>query len=242
MKNVIITGVNGQLGRALKKRLIKEKYNVIGIDLILKKNNINNNHYKCDISSEKDVSILFNKFKKRNVKLDLLINNAGIGVYGHLKNRKEIEIDQVMKTNLQGTINMTKYFYIYTKKKAYLKKIINIGSIYGIIAPDFGIYQGDDRRFSSEIYGATKAGVCQLSKYFARSFSGENYIVNTVSPGGIINKKLQSKNFINKYIKNVPIKRMASLKDIIDPIIFMCSDESNYINGHNLIIDGGLSC
>ena len=57
MKNVIITGVNGQLGQALKKRLIKEKYNVIGIDLIMKKNNINNNNYKCDISSEKDVSI-----------------------------------------------------------------------------------------------------------------------------------------------------------------------------------------
>jgi len=100
----------------------------------------------------------------------------------------------------------------------------------------------NDPRYSSEIYCATKAGIINLTKYFAKNFSRKNIIVNSISPGGILNKKLQNKKFIQNYIKNVPLGRLANVKDIVGPIIFLCSDASNYINGHNLIVDGGLSC
>ena len=73
-------------------------------------------------------------------------------------------------------------------------------------------------------------------------FSNENFIVNCVSPGGIENKKLQTSIFIRNYSKNVPLRRMAKTSDIVMPILFLCSNDSNYINGHNLIVDGGLSC
>ena len=169
-----------------------------------------------------------------------MINNAGIGTYGKIEQRKKEEIQKVVDVNLIGTINLIKNFYIHFKgNKSKLKKIINISSIYGVIPPKFNIYDNNDPVYSSEIYGATKSGIIQLTRYFAKNFSGKNITVNAISPGGILNKKLQTKKFIRDYSQNVPLGRMANVDDIVEPIIFMCSDKSNYINGQNLIIDGG---
>ena len=242
MKIAIVTGINGQLGRAIKKKLIKKNFKVIGIDLNKLKDSNQNINYKCDISNEKEVATLFKDLKKNKIFPEILINNAGIGAYGHIKYRKEIEIKKVMNVNLLGTINLIKQFYLHSKNSKKLRKIINIASIYGYIAPKFEIYGKNDSRYSSEIYCSTKAGIIQMTKYFAKNFAGENIIVNAISPGGIINKKLQTKNLIKNYSKNVPLKRMSELKDITGPIYFLCMDESNYINGQNIIIDGGLSC
>ena len=73
-------------------------------------------------------------------------------------------------------------------------KIINISSIYGLISPEFKIYEKGDR-FSSEIYGATKAGLIQLTKYYSVLLAKYNILVNCISPGGIVNKKFKLKNF-----------------------------------------------
>ena len=242
MKTVILTGINGQLGKAIKTKLINENYNVIGIDLKFVKNSKLNFNYISDITDEINVNKFFDDLKKNKIYPDILINNAGIGTYGNIKYRKTSEIKNVMEVNLLGTINMIKFFYIHSKKFKSLKKIINISSIYGVISPKFEIYEKNDSRYSSEIYCSTKAGIIQMTKYFATNFSRENITVNAVSPGGIINTKFQTKKFIKNYNKNVPLKRMADVKDIVGPIFFLCSNDSNYINGQNIIVDGGLSC
>ena len=82
-----------------------------------------------------------------------------------------------------------------------------------------------------------------MTKYFARYLNSKKIRVNSVSPGGIYTKdNIDDKYFIKEYIKDVPLQRLAYLQDIIDPILFLSSDNANYINGHNLIIDGGKSC
>ena len=121
------------------------------------------------------------------------------------------------------------------------KNIINISSIYSLISPDPRIYSKKDRK-SSEIYGATKAGVNQMTKYFAVHLNNKNIRVNSVSPGGIYNsKKPQNKNFIKKYSDRNPMKRMAKTSEIIGAVIYLASNSASYTNGHNLIVDGGMS-
>ena len=133
--------------------------------------------------------------------------------------------------------------YVEEHKKKNLKKcsIINIGSIYGFLSPDFRIYGKNDRH-SSEIYGATKASVIQLTKYYSVILSKYNINVNCLSPGGIFNKnKPQNKKFVREYSKRVPQTKMGNVEDLFTGILFLASDHSEYVNGQNLIIDGGLS-
>ena len=118
--------------------------------------------------------------------------------------------------------------------------IINIASIYGTISPDFKIYE-NDKKFNSEVYGASKAGLIQMTKYFATILAKNNIVVNSISPGGIKNNKTQTKKFIKNYSKNVPRKRMAYLEDILEIIIFLIEMKEKYLTGQNIIVDGGLS-
>lgn len=115
-------------------------------------------------------------------------------------------------------------------------KIINIGSIYGVVPPDKKIY-GDSGRNSSEIYGATKAGVIQMTKYWAGYLGEYNIKVNSISPGGIFANQKQF--FLDNYTKKVPFKRMAEVDDFFGIICFLSSDDSNYITGQNIAVDGG---
>ena len=94
---------------------------------------------------------------------------------------------------------------------------------------------------SSEIYGASKSSIIQLTKYFAVLLAKKNINVNCISPGGILNKKLQSKKFIKNYIKRVPKNRMGKVDDLHTAIIYLSSDFSDYTTGQNIIVDGGLS-
>ena len=107
-------------------------------------------------------------------------------------------------------------------------------------SPDFKNYKKGDRK-SSEIYSATKAGIIQLTKYFSNYMSNSNINVNCISPGGVENKNKQTKNFIRRYSQKNPSKRMAKVEEISSLILFLLSEKSDYINGENIVIDGGYS-
>ena len=116
--------------------------------------------------------------------------------------------------------------------------IVNVGSIYGLVAGDMSLYNKNDRK-TSEIYGASKAAVIHLTKYLANYMGKFNVRVNCISPGGVLNKKLQKKNFIKKYSKKPSLGRMANSKEILNTLIFLLNEDSDYITGQNLIVDGG---
>ena len=116
--------------------------------------------------------------------------------------------------------------------------VVNIGSIYGSIGPDFNLYEGSNLTMPAA-YSAIKGGVINFTKYLASYYGKHGININCVSPGGIYNN--QPSKFVKKYIRKVPMKRMATPSDISPAIAFLLSAEAKYINGQNLIIDGGLT-
>ena len=224
-KIVLITGSVGQLGSSFTKLFLSRGAIVVGLDNTHNKfKNKKFYFYSVDISKkeivEKNIINIVNKFKK----IDVIINNAGYSVFTKFDKRTNEELDKTINVNIKGTLN-----------------IINIGSIYGSISPDFRIY-GKNDNFNSEIYGATKASIIQLTKYYSVILSKLNINVNCLSPGGIYNsKKPQSHSFLKKYKTKVPMNSIAQSEDLHTGILFLASDKSKYINGQNIIIDGGLS-
>ena len=93
------------------------------------------------------------------------------------------------------------------------------------------------KKVTSDAYAASKAAIIQLTKYYAVHLSKYKIRVNCISPGGIFNN--QNKKFIKNYIKKVPLKRIADLYEVVNGVKILIKNESKYINGHNLIIDGG---
>ena len=109
------------------------------------------------------------------------------------------------------------------------------------MSPDFRVY-GKNGNYNSEIYGATKASIIQLTKYYSVILADLNINVNCLSPGGLYNSKNPQKaSFVKNYSLRVPKARMAIPEDLYTGIIFLASSKSNYVSGQNIIIDGGLS-
>ena len=114
--------------------------------------------------------------------------------------------------------------------------IINFASIYGVVAPDFSIYEGTDMTMPVA-YSAIKGGIITLSKYFATYYGGDNIRVNAISPGGIFSG--QAESFVDRYAQKTPMKRMGTPEEIAGAVVFLSSNASSYVTGQNLLVDGG---
>jgi len=225
-KTIIVTGAGGFLGGALYNALMCEGANVIGID-------INQSHMTdaLDISNTKDVKDYVATKLVIRAPIYGLINAAAVSFKG--RNIKEIEFDKTMSVNIKGTYNMMEEIKPLMSLDG---SIVNIASIYGILSPDFSIYDGNKDLYSSSIYGATKAAIMQISKYYAVQYAPIR--VNSVILGGVYNN--QSEEFVKKYSKNVPLKRMADANDFTNGVMFLLSNLSSYITGASIPITGGL--
>ncbi|MCT7554889.1 SDR family oxidoreductase [Aliarcobacter butzleri] len=233
MKIAIITGANGQLGRSYLRTLSALGYFVYAIDLNIDSIVLGEKikPIVLDITNENDVHNFYKTIKQ----VDVLINNAGIGVFTPFEQRTAQEFMQVMNVNLLGTFLMSQGA-IEIMKKQDSGKIINIGSIYGQVSSDERIY-GDSGRNNSEVYSATKAGVIHMTKYMATHFGKYNIQTNCISPGGIFNK--QSKEFVDNYEYKTPMGRMGTPDDLQSALKFLIAEDNKYVNGQNITVDGG---
>jgi len=114
--------------------------------------------------------------------------------------------------------------------------IINFGSIYGVVGPDFSVYEGTKMTMTAE-YSAIKGGIINLTRYLATYYAKYGIRVNAICPGGIFNN--QSQKFVIQYGKKTPMGRMGKPEEIAGPVIFIASDAASYITGHVLMVDGG---
>lgn len=243
-KVVVVTGGTGQLGIQICKACLGMKAKVAVLDKVISKGRLTGACYlQADIIKKEEVSAAFKSIFKKYGRIDVLINNAGVSVFEPFEEREEKSLDLVMNVNLKGTFFcIQSYVNMFDKYKLKKGAIVNIASFYGVISPDFRIYSDCDRN-NSEIYGATKAGVIQMTKYFGVHLAGRDIRVNAVSPGGIYNQKNpQGSDFVKNYSLRCPTKRMCKDTEVIGAIVYLASDAASYTTGHNLVVDGGMSC
>lgn len=177
----------------------------------------------------------------------ILINNAGIDQPpGPAKTYRLEDIpadifQKVLSVNLFGAFQVTQVFGS-EMVKAGRGSIINIGSLYAGVSPDLNFYdhiQTDPPFLKPPAYGASKAGLVNLTKYFATHWGPYGVRVNALSPGGVLGG--QDELFKKKFCARVPMGRMAEHTDLLGPLIFLASDASSYVNGIELKVDGGFT-
>jgi NAD(P)-dependent dehydrogenase (short-subunit alcohol dehydrogenase family) len=178
----------------------------------------------------------------------VLVNNAGIdqppGAGDRTYRIEDVPLDDFRRTldvNLAGVFNATQVFGA-PMRDAGRGSIVNIGSLYASIAPDPGFYdhvEADPPFLKPAAYGASKAGVVSLTRYFARLWGPNGVRVNALSPGGVAGG--QDEEFVRKYSARVPLGRMAEPADLAVPLVFLASDASRYVTGHELRVDGGFT-
>jgi NAD(P)-dependent dehydrogenase (short-subunit alcohol dehydrogenase family) len=178
----------------------------------------------------------------------VLVNNAGIDQPpdspGGRHQLPDLPIDsfrRMVEVNLLGTFQVTQVFGALMAAGTG-GSIINIGSLYASVSPDPHFYDhlaGNAPFIKSPAYGASKAGVVSLSKFFATHWAGAGVRVNTLSPGGVLAG--QDEQFKAKYGARVPLRRMAEPEDLKGPLVFLASRASSYVTGHELRVEGGFT-
>jgi 3-oxoacyl-[acyl-carrier protein] reductase len=233
-KIILVTGGSRGIGKA-----IAEAFNDAGGKVyITYKNSVdedyfnskNIHHSKCDVANSNSVSELIDNITKENGKIDVVVNNAGITKDGLLMRMSEDDFDSVIDTNLKGAFNVMKAVTRGMMGKRY-GKIINITSIVGIT--------GNPGQAN---YVASKAGMIGLTKSIAKELASRNINVNAVAPGFIETEMTDSlpEDLKKKYLDSIPLKRFASSAEVAKVVMFLASDDSSYITGQTICVDGGL--
>ena len=260
-KNIIITGAAGLLGFEHTVALLNCGARVIMTDIDLKKLNENKKKlliknklhrvdcYKMDVGSEKSIQNIIKILTKKKIKIDVLINNACLNPkysknFSNFNNKLEnFSINTWNKEiliGLTGAFSCSKIIGTYMKKNKTGGVILNISSELSIISPDQRIYISKKHANVKPVtYSVIKTGLIGLTRYLATYWLKENIRCNALSPGGV--EENQSKEFKNKIKKLIPMGRMAKKNEYHSAVQFLCSDASSYMNGQNMVVDGGRS-
>lgn len=229
----------GLLGSAFIKEIRREGGTGIVAD-IKAGQNLSDNEIFLDITDENSVNTVIREILDRHGRIDGWINNAypRTGDWG--LPFEEIPYDSWRKN---VDMHLNGYFLCSQKVLEVMSdqgsgSLINMASIYGVVAPDFSIYE-DTNMTMPAAYAAIKGGIVQLTRYLAAYYGPKNIRVNCISPGGIFDN--QDPVFVDRYNSKVPLGRMAGPEDIAPFITLLLSDESAYITGQNITIDGGFS-
>lgn len=250
-KNIVITGGLGFLGSQFTQAFITNSSNVIVLDIKPKKNIDKNlklskffNYYRCDITNEKTIKKVLNQIKKKFKNIDVLINNAFDDYVpkNSSKNNFSLESfssqkwDNDLNVGLKGVFLCTKYIGGQMKKNPRGGRIINISSDLGLISPDQRIYKNLNF-FKPVTYSVIKHGVIGFTKYVATYWAKNKITCNAVAPGGMFNN--QNKSFLKSIKKLIPLNRLGKKNEYNSVILYLASDQSSYITGSTIVLDGG---
>ena len=240
-KVALITGGTRGIGREIAKKFAKEGCNLVlnyvsdstdvekiksefdeyGIDVLV---------LKADVSVFEDCENLVKEAIAKFGKIDILVNNAGITKDTLIAMMKEDAFDKVIDVNLKGTFNVTKNVVPYMMKKR-SGNIINISSVVGIVG-----------NAGQSNYAASKAGIIGFTKSLAKELAPRNIRVNAVAPGFIdtdMTSVLSDKVKENINLQ-IPLKRMGKAEEVANVVSFLANDESSYITGQVINVDGGM--
>lgn len=242
-KVAIVTGGCGLIGREFVRALNDFGATVYIADTDKEKAEkvIGNNNVKyiyLDITSESSIEEATAEIVREHGKIDILVNSAYPRTNDWGLRFEKIRVES-LKQNLDD--HLGGYFICCQKVAEHMKlqksgSIINMASIYGVVGPDFSIYDGTEMTMPAA-YAAIKGGIITFTKYLATYYGRYNIRANTVSPGGIFDN--QKPAFVKNYSKKTPLGRMGLPNEIVGSVIFLASEASSYVTGQNLIVDGG---
>lgn len=237
-KIIVITGGSGLLGKKMVDVFREHGAIVIAADTYFE--NPGEDDFFIDITNEKSLRDGVSNILEKYHRIDGWVNNAYPRTKDWGLKFEEIPLES-WKNNVDMHLNG--YFLCCQIVLEQMKiqnngSMINMSSIYGLLGPDFTIYNNTEMTMPAA-YSAIKGGLNTLTRYLASYYGKYQVRVNTVSPGGIIDN--QPKEFVNNYNFKVPMKRMGTPNDIVSAVYYLLADESNYVTGHNLVVDGGWS-
>ena len=240
-KVAVITGGTTGIGKEIALELAKNGYNIAinyrnetdtMNDL---KQEIESNNVKCifvraDVSNFEETENMVKEIINEFEKIDVLVNNAGITQDGLIMRMKKESFDQVVNINLGGTFNVTRNVVPYMVKQR-SGRIINVSSVVGIAG-----------NAGQSNYAASKAGIIGLTKSLAKELSSRGILVNAIAPGFIETKMTDKlgENVKQSILEQIPLGRMGEPKEVAKVVKFLASDDSSYITGQVIHIDGGM--
>ena len=249
-KVIVVTGGAGLLGRMFCEAIAENGGLAIVADVDLQRAEVVARSIRevgkladahaLDITSEQSVRDLIASVVAQHGSVDAVVNNA----YPRSANYGR-KVEDVTYTDFCASLSshLGGYFLVTQQFASYFRSvgggiIVNMGSVYGTVAPRFEVY-ADTPMTTPVEYAAIKSGVAHLTRYFAQYYKKAGVRVNTLSPGGIYNN--QPESFLQRYRALSGTKGMLDGKDIVGSLIFLLSDESRYVNGQEIIVDDGFS-
>ena len=237
-KVAVVTGGSGGIGLDVSKKLAKLKIKVLILDI--NKPNISKNKFiyfeKVDLSNENEINQAINKFIKKEKRIDYIVNAAGVLWFDKdlgLEKIKNDIWDKVFTINLKSMLIVIKKILPNMKKNKF-GSIVNISSIDAL--------SGDDK--PQEAYGASKAAMIRLSKSIAIQYANKNIRSNSILPGPVdtpMQKRWKKNPNAKKNLtKIIPLQRVGKPENIADTVLFLLSEQSCFITGTEIIVDGGL--
>ena len=247
-QTVLVTGACGQLGFQFCKTLGQVHAKVFVSDLKpddcrkqvdrLRKMDIEADSVAMDVSDPDSVGKAFQQIERRGKGLDVLVNAAATVVFTPFEDRSYEDFMRVLEVNVGGVFLCSQQATRLMKRQDSGGRIINIASIYGVVSSDPRIYTDCNRR-CSEVYSCSKAAVIMLTRYLAVHLAPYKIRVNAISPGGVYHH--QGSDFVKNYSHRTALGRMAEEDEINHSLLYLASNASSYVTGHNLVVDGGLT-
>lgn len=248
-KTIAMTGAAGILGQGAVAAFLEAGARVCALDrnaADLEKLGADSERLlkiEADVSDPQSVRAAAGRLHAHWGVADALFNNAATkseNFFAPFEDFPLADWNAVMAVNLTGAMLCAQAFGAPMAQRG-RGTIVNTLSIYGIVAPDQRIYEGSEylgRPINTPaIYSASKAGLWGLTQYLASYWGGRGVRVNAITPGGVFSG--QNETFERNYSQRVPLGRMAAREDIVNGMLFLASDASSYLNGHNLVVDGG---
>ncbi|MFC5970126.1 oxidoreductase [Halomarina salina] len=242
-RTVVVAGGAGLIGTALSAGIAEQGATVVVADAAPERGravaeDVDGAFVETDVTDEASVESLFETVVAEHGGLDGLVNcsyprNANYG------RRYEDVTYADWRENVD--LHLNSYFLVTHRASLVMREagggsVVNFGSTYGVQAPDFSVYEGTEMTSPVE-YAAIKGGVRNLTRYVASYLGRDGVRVNTVSPGGVFDE--QHPTFVEEYERRTPLGRMARPEDLVGAVVYLLSDASAYVTGHDLRVDGG---
>lgn len=239
-KTAIITGSARGIGKSIAEKFSENGANIVIVDILqeeidktvesIKVANPNIIGIKCNITKEDEVESCVKEVLEKFESIDILVNNAGITKDKLLMRMNLEDWENVIGVNLTGT-------FLFTQKVSKIMmrqrkgKILNIASVIGLIG-----------NAGQANYAASKGGIIAFTKSIAKELASRNINVNAIAPGFIKTEMTDRlpEPIQESYLKNIPLKRFGSKKDVANLALFLCCEDSDYITGQVIVIDGGM--